>query len=66
MNGILPVETVTVESVDGCDVTRAYTGEITSLQASELGFERSGEPLSCWFLKALRYRLERRWPGWSA
>ena len=41
--GILPVETVTVESVDGYDVTRAYTGEITSLQASELGFERSGQ-----------------------
>jgi len=38
-----PVETVTVEPVSNYDVARAFTGEITSLQASELGFERSGQ-----------------------
>ena len=38
-----PVETVTVDPVSNYDVARAFTGEITSLQASELGFERSGQ-----------------------
>lgn len=41
--GILPVETVTAQSVDYYEVSRTYTGEVTSLQTSELGFERSGQ-----------------------
>ncbi|MBE9063158.1 efflux RND transporter periplasmic adaptor subunit [cf. Phormidesmis sp. LEGE 11477] len=41
--GILPIETVTAQSVDAYEVSRAYTGEVASLQASELGFERSGQ-----------------------
>ncbi|MEL6938177.1 MAG: efflux RND transporter periplasmic adaptor subunit [Cyanobacteria bacterium J06598_1] len=41
--GGFPVETVVAESVSAYGVSRSYTGEITSLRASELGFERSGQ-----------------------
>ncbi|MEM9483447.1 MAG: HlyD family efflux transporter periplasmic adaptor subunit [Cyanobacteria bacterium P01_F01_bin.116] len=40
---VLPVETLTVTPVDNYSVSRTYTGEIASLRASELGFERSGQ-----------------------
>lgn len=40
---ILPVETLTVTPVNRYSVSRTYTGEIASLRASELGFERSGQ-----------------------
>ncbi|NJL02865.1 MAG: efflux RND transporter periplasmic adaptor subunit [Spirulinaceae cyanobacterium SM2_1_0] len=40
---ILPVETLTVESVDGYEVARTYTGEVVALRTSEVGFERSGQ-----------------------
>ncbi|MGD1952323.1 MAG: efflux RND transporter periplasmic adaptor subunit [Leptolyngbyaceae cyanobacterium] len=40
---VLPVETLTVVPVDSYSVSRTYTGEIASLRASELGFERSGQ-----------------------
>ena len=39
--GILPVETVTAAKLESNSVSRAYTGEVDALQASELGFERS-------------------------
>ncbi|MEL6881678.1 MAG: HlyD family efflux transporter periplasmic adaptor subunit, partial [Cyanobacteria bacterium J06607_10] len=42
-DSILPVETVTAEKVGSYRVSRAYTGEVSALQASELGFERSGQ-----------------------
>lgn len=37
------VETIAAKQVSSYGVSRAYTGEITSLQSSELGFERSGQ-----------------------
>ena len=40
---ILPVETLTATPVSSYEVWRTYTGEIASLRASELGFERSGQ-----------------------
>ena len=40
---VLPVETLTVDTVSSYSVSRTYTGEIASLRASELGFERSGQ-----------------------
>ncbi|MDV3351607.1 efflux RND transporter periplasmic adaptor subunit [Leptothoe sp. LEGE 181152] len=40
---VLPVETLTVTPVSSYLVSRTYTGEIASLRASELGFERSGQ-----------------------
>lgn len=40
---VLPVETLTVTPVSSYTVSRSYTGEIASLRASELGFERSGQ-----------------------
>ncbi|MEO1590878.1 MAG: HlyD family efflux transporter periplasmic adaptor subunit [Cyanobacteria bacterium J06632_22] len=40
---VLPVETVAVSIVNSYEVSRTYTGEIAALQASELGFERSGK-----------------------
>ena len=39
----LPVETLTATAVSSYSVSRTYTGEIASLRASELGFERSGQ-----------------------
>ena len=42
-DNIFMVETVAAESVSSYEVSRDYTGEIASLQASELGFERSGQ-----------------------
>ncbi|MEL6470586.1 MAG: efflux RND transporter periplasmic adaptor subunit [Cyanobacteria bacterium J06623_4] len=39
----LPVETITAATITSYDVSRTYTGEIAALQASELGFERSGQ-----------------------
>jgi len=40
---VLPVETIAVSTVSSYKVSRTYTGEIAALQASELGFERSGQ-----------------------
>ena len=40
---ILPVETIAVSAVDSYEVSRTYTGEVAALQASDLGFERSGQ-----------------------
>ena len=40
---VLPVETITVQSVDSDRVSRTYTGKIAALRASNLGFSRSGE-----------------------
>lgn len=40
---VMPVETVVAKTVSTYEVARTFTGEITSLQASELGFERSGQ-----------------------
>lgn len=40
---VLPVETLTVSPVKDYEVARTYTGEIASLRASDLGFERSGQ-----------------------
>ena len=42
-NAPLSVETITASQSDSYTVARAYTGEITAAQASELGFERSGQ-----------------------
>ena len=39
----LPVETTVAEQARSYEVSRTYTGEIASVQASELGFERSGQ-----------------------
>ncbi|MDY6783990.1 MAG: efflux RND transporter periplasmic adaptor subunit [Cyanobacteriota bacterium] len=39
---ILPVETLTVQPVEGYEVSRTYTGEIAAGRASDLGFERGG------------------------
>jgi len=39
----LPVETIAVSQSSSYTVSRTYTGEITAVQASELGFERSGQ-----------------------
>ncbi len=41
-DNILSVETVTATPESSYTVSRAYTGEIATLQASELGFERGG------------------------
>ncbi|MEN8446865.1 MAG: biotin/lipoyl-binding protein, partial [Cyanobacteria bacterium J06555_13] len=43
IDNTLPVETITAQKVSRYDVARTYTGEIATLQASELGFERSGQ-----------------------
>ncbi len=50
----LPVETVTASPVSFYEVSRAYTGEIAALQASELGFERSGQLTSLLVLEGAR------------
>ncbi|MEO0768475.1 MAG: efflux RND transporter periplasmic adaptor subunit [Cyanobacteria bacterium J06649_4] len=42
-DNVLPVETITAEPVSTYSVSRTYTGTIAALQASELGFERSGQ-----------------------
>lgn len=39
----LAVETLSVSGVSGYDVSRSYTGEITSVRSSDLGFSRGGE-----------------------
>lgn len=39
----LAVETLRVQAVNSYDTTRTYTGEITALRSSDLGFERSGQ-----------------------
>lgn len=43
IDNTLPVETITAQKVTRYEVVRTYTGEIATLQASELGFERSGQ-----------------------
>lgn len=40
---VLPVETMRVKPVASYQVSRTYTGEITALRTSELGFEHSGK-----------------------
>ena len=45
---ILPVEVLTATLVSSYEVSRTYTGEIASLRASELGFERSGQLVEVW------------------
>ncbi|NER37376.1 MAG: HlyD family efflux transporter periplasmic adaptor subunit [Oscillatoria sp. SIO1A7] len=40
---ILPVQTTRIEPVTSYQVSRSYTGEVASLRASELGFERGGK-----------------------
>ncbi|MEM8809038.1 MAG: HlyD family efflux transporter periplasmic adaptor subunit [Cyanobacteria bacterium P01_G01_bin.38] len=39
----IPVETIAAERVSSYQVPRTYTGEISALRSSELGFERGGE-----------------------
>lgn len=39
----LAVETLRVQAVNSYDTTRTYTGEITALRSSDLGFERNGQ-----------------------
>lgn len=39
----LPVETIEVQPVDSYQVSRTYTGEITAVRTSNLGFSRGGE-----------------------
>ncbi len=59
----LPVETVPVAREESYEVSRAYTGEIASVQASELGFERSGQLIELLCQKGRRYRPEQLWLG---
>lgn len=40
---VLPVDTLAIERVSAYQVPRIYTGEITALRSSNLGFERGGE-----------------------
>jgi len=42
-SNVLPVETIGATEVTSYDVSRTYTGEVAALQASDLGFERSGQ-----------------------
>ncbi|MEL6813829.1 MAG: efflux RND transporter periplasmic adaptor subunit [Cyanobacteria bacterium J06598_3] len=39
----LPVETIRAQQISRYEVARTYTGEVATLKASELGFERSGQ-----------------------
>ena len=40
---ILPVRTTEIELVDSYSTTQTYTGEVTALRISEVGFERGGK-----------------------
>lgn len=40
---ILPVKTTEIAPVDAYSTTQAYTGEVTALRTSEVGFERGGK-----------------------
>ena len=40
---ILPVKTTEIEQVDSYSTTQTYTGEVTALRTSEVGFERGGK-----------------------
>lgn len=40
---ILPVETTVIEPVGSYSTTQTYTGEVTALRTSEVGFERGGK-----------------------
>lgn len=40
---VIEVDTLQVDPVESYQITRTYTGRVTALRASELGFERSGE-----------------------
>ena len=40
---ILPVRTTEIELVDSYSTTQTYTGEVTALRTSEVGFERGGK-----------------------
>ncbi len=43
---ILPVTTVEIKPVNSYQTTQTYTGEVTALRTSEVGFERSGKLVS--------------------
>ena len=43
---ILPVNTVAIKSVQEYQTTQTYTGEVTALRTSEVGFERGGKLVS--------------------
>ena len=40
---VLPVKTVKIEPVQSYTTTQTYTGEVSALRTSEVGFERSGK-----------------------
>jgi multidrug efflux pump subunit AcrA (membrane-fusion protein) len=40
---ILPVKTIAIEAVQSYSTSQAYTGEVTALRTSEVGFERGGK-----------------------
>ena len=40
---ILPVKTIVIEPVRSYSTTQTYTGEVTALRTSEIGFERAGK-----------------------
>lgn len=39
---VLPVETISIQSVNSFQTSRTYTGQVVARRTSELGFERSG------------------------
>ncbi len=44
----IPVETLTVQAVDGYEVHRNYSGELVAGRSSELGFELGGTVVEIW------------------
>ncbi len=40
---ILPVKTIAIEAVKSYSTSQSYTGEVTALRTSEVGFERGGK-----------------------
>ena len=40
---ILPVKTIAIEAVQSYSTSQSYTGEVTALRTSEVGFERGGK-----------------------
>ena len=40
---ILPVKTIAIEAVQSYSTSQTYTGEVTALRTSEVGFERGGK-----------------------
>ncbi len=43
---VLPVSTVEVTAIDSYQTTQTYTGEVTALRTSEVGFERGGKVIA--------------------